>query len=329
MTTPKISVVMPVYNVEAYVAEAIQSVLSQTFSDFELIVVDDGGQDGSMEIVRSFSDARIRIVTQANRGLAGARNSGIAASRAPYIALLDSDDRWHDDKLCLHYVHLEADKSIGVSYSGSRMIDRAGNALSVAMRPKLTGIRPEDILRRNPIGNGSAPVLRRSAIDAAMFFHPREHSRRCWFDEDFRQSEDIDLWVRLSAAHGVRFEGIAGELTEYRIVGGALSANVVKQYLSWTAMLRKASQYAPDLVDRHGNSARAYQLRYLARRAIQLGNGEFAGELLGQALRLSPRILIEEPRKSATTVVAVAAAKVLGQARFQGISQLYLKQAAS
>ena len=329
MNTPRISVVMPVYNVEAYVAEAVQSVLSQTFSDFELIVVDDGGQDRSMEIVRSFTDSRIRIVTQENRGLAGARNSGIAAACAPYIALIDSDDRWHRDKLCLHYVHLEADKSIGVSYSGSRMIDHAGNELAVAMRPKLTGIRPEDILRRNPIGNGSAPVLRRCAINAAMFFHPREPWRKCWFDEDFRQSEDIDLWVRLAASHGVRFEGIAGGLTEYRIVGGALSANVVKQYLSWTEMLRKASQYAPDLVARHGNSARAYQLRYLARRAIQLGNAEFAGDLLGRAVRLSPRILLEDPVKSATTVAAVAAARVLGPARFQGISQLYLKQAAS
>ena len=329
MTTPKMSVVMPVYNVEAYVAEAIQSVLAQTFTDFELIVVDDGGEDGSMEIVHSFYDSRIRIVTQANRGLAGARNSGIAAARAPYIALLDSDDRWHPDKLCLHYVHLEADKSIGVSFSGSRMIDQVGNELAVAMRPKLTDIRPEDILRRNPIGNGSAPVLRRSAIDAAKFPHPEEAWRDCWFDEDFRQSEDIDLWVRLSAAHGVRFEGIAGELTDYRIIGGALSANIVKQYLSWTAMLDKAMRYAPELVARHGVAARAYQLRYLARRAVQLGNADLAADLFGQAVRLEPRMLLAEPRKSATTAGAVMAAKVLGPERFRALSQHYLKQAAA
>ncbi|QWC57442.1 glycosyltransferase [Erythrobacter sp. 3-20A1M] len=329
MTTPKISVVMPVYNVETYVAEAIQSVLAQTFTDFELIVVDDGGQDGSMEIVRSFGDSRIRIVTQANRGLAGARNSGIAEARAPYVALLDSDDRWHPEKLRLHYVHLEADKAIGVSFSGSRMIDQAGNELAVAMRPRLTGIRPEDILRRNPVGNGSAPVLRRSAIDAAMFFHPKEPWRKCWFDENFRQSEDIDLWVRLSAAHGVRFEGIAGQLTEYRIVGGALSANIVKQYLSWTAMLDKATLYAPELVARHGDAARAYQLRYLARRAVQLGNAELAADLFGQAVRLEPKMFLAEPRKSATTAGAVLAGKVLGPDRFRAISKLYLKEAAA
>ncbi|MEL7687550.1 glycosyltransferase family 2 protein [Citromicrobium bathyomarinum] len=329
MTNPKMSIVMPVYNVQDYVAEAIQSVLAQTFTDFELIIVDDGGQDGSMEIVHSFYDERIRIVTQANRGLAGARNSGIAAARAPYIALLDSDDRWHPEKLRLHYVHLEADKSIGVSFSGSRMIDQVGNELAVAMRPKLTGIRPQDILRRNPVGNGSAAVLRRSAIDAAMFTHPEETWRKCWFDESFRQSEDIELWVRLSAAHGVRFEGIAGELTEYRIVGGALSANIVKQYLSWTEMLDKAMRYAPDLVAKHGVAARAYQLRYLARRAVQLGNAELAADLFAQAVRLEPRMLVAEPRKSATTAGAVVAAKVLGPQRFRAISQHYLKQAAA
>ena len=90
---PLISVVMPVFNVERYVAEAIGSVLAQSFADFELIIVDDGGKDRSMEICRSFGDPRIRIVSQANRGLAGARNSGILAARGEFVALLDSDDR--------------------------------------------------------------------------------------------------------------------------------------------------------------------------------------------------------------------------------------------
>ena len=116
MNTPRMSVVMPVYNVEAYIEEAIQSVLDQTFEDFELIVVDDGGPDSSIALARAFSDPRIRIVSQANRGLAGARNTGIAEARAAYIALLDSDDRWHRDKLLHHYVHLQANPHVDVSY---------------------------------------------------------------------------------------------------------------------------------------------------------------------------------------------------------------------
>ena len=124
--TPLISVIMPVYNVEAYVGEAIASVIGQSFANWELIIIDDGGCDASMVICRMFADKRIRIITQANRGLAGARNTGIAAAQGRYIALLDSDDRWHPDKLLMHMIHLEADASVDVSYAGSRMIDAAG-----------------------------------------------------------------------------------------------------------------------------------------------------------------------------------------------------------
>ncbi len=328
MTRPKMSVIMPVYNVEAYVGEAIQSVLDQTLDALELIIVDDGGTDGSMDVVRQFDDPRIRIVSQPNRGLAGARNSGIAHARAPFIALLDSDDRWHRDKLLLHYIHLMANPAVGVSYAGSRMIDQHGEPLSVAMRPKLGRVEPKDILCRNPVGNGSAAVLRRAALDLAAFPHPDEPERTCWFDETFRQSEDIEMWMRLAAGHDVAFEGIAGLLTDYRIIGGALSANVVKQYLSWTAMMRKARGFASDLIERHGETARAYQLRYLARRSVQLGNPELARNLMMRAMKAAPRLVWEEPRKSMTTGGAILVASALGPERFRKIMQPYLKAAA-
>ncbi|UYH54952.1 glycosyltransferase family 2 protein [Qipengyuania sp. SS22] len=328
MTAPRMSVVMPVYNVEAYIAEAIQSVLDQTFEDFELIIVDDGGQDGSMDLARSFDDPRIRIVPQENRGLAGARNIGIAEAQAPYIALLDSDDRWHQDKLMLHFVHLQANPHIGVSYAGSRMIDEHGAAMSVAMRPKLTDVTARDILCRNPIGNVSAPVLRRTALDRAAFPHPQERTRTCWFDESFRQSEDIELWVRLASLHDVSFEGIEGLLTDYRIIGGALSANVVKQYLSWSRMLDIARDNAPELVAKHGDAARAYQLRYLARRSVQLGNVALANDLISRAASLAPRIFLEEPVKSAATWGAIKLARLTGPERFRRLARPYLKAAA-
>lgn len=328
MSNPRISVVMPVYNVENYVAEAIQSVLDQTFADFELVIVDDGGTDRSIPIARSFKDERIRIVSQPNRGLAGARNTGIAHARAPMIALLDSDDRWNPDKLMLHYVHLHANPEIGVSYSGSRLIDERGVPLAVAQKPKLTGITQRDILCRNPVGNGSAPVLRRTDLDRAAFSTPEEPDRICWFDESFRQSEDIELWVRLAAAHDVQFEGIEPLLTDYRIIGGALSANVVKQYLSWSRMFDKAHEYAPALVERHGAAAHAYQMRYLARRSVQLGKVDLAEDFLGRAMRIAPKIVVEEPVKTVTTWAAVKLARIAGPERFRKLMTPYLRAAA-
>ena len=327
MRKPRISVVMPIYNVEDFIAQAVQSVLDQSFKDFELICVDDGGQDASMNIVRSFADPRIRIVTQTNRGLAGARNTGIAHARGEYIALLDSDDLWHQDKLLLHYVHLNANPDIGVSYAGSRLIDRDGAVFKAAMKPKLGRVTARDILCRNPVGNGSAAVMRRSAVDLAARGHPQEPRRLCWFDEEFRQSEDIELWVRLAVKHGVTFAGIDGLLTDYRIIPGALSANVVKQYLSWTKMLRKLRSYDPQFVEQHGETARAYQLRYLARRSLQLGNFELAHDFLKQALGRSSRILIEEPRRTIVTACAIGIGRMLGRERFTALMRPYLRAA--
>lgn len=311
MKHPIISVVMPVYNTEAYVGEAIASVLAQTFEDFELVIVDDGGDDASMAICREFSDERIRIVTQANRGLAGARNTGIAASRGQYIALLDSDDRWDASKLALHFIHLSASPEVDVSYAGSRLIDAAGNPLRVQQRPRLQNVKAHHILTRNPVGNGSAAVIRRTALDRVAFVHPQERTRLCWFDESFRQSEDIELWIRMAGGYSCRFEGIEGLLTDYRIVDGGLSANVIRQYESWQRATKKAQRYAPRLLARHGRRAAAYQLRYLARRAIQLGDGAFAVSLVKQALATSPMIALQEPTKTLVTVVGSLAARWL------------------
>jgi len=328
MSPPKISVVMPIYNVEAYVAEAVQSVLDQTLADFELICVDDGGSDRSMDIVESFDDPRIHIIRQSNRGLPGARNSGISAARGEFIALLDSDDVWHPDKLMLHFIHFRANPQIGVSYAGSRLIDASGEALSISMQPKVGLVSARDIICRNPVGNGSAAVLRRSALDQAAFPHPTTANRVCWFDEEFRQSEDIELWIRMAVKHEVTFAGIDGLLTDYRILSGALSANVVKQYLSWTKMLRKLRSYAPEFVAAHGDTARAYQLRYLARRSLQLGNLDLAKDFMRKSIGLQPRILTQEPRKTTVTAAAIIAASILGKDRFLELMRPYLRNAA-
>lgn len=313
---PTVSVVMPVYNVERFVSEAIASVLAQTFEDFELIIVDDGGQDRSMAICEQFDDPRIFIVRQKNRGLAGARNTGIAAARGQFIALLDSDDRWLPEKLALHVIHLEANPQVGVSFSPSRFIDEDGQPMRLKMRPKLEAIAPEDIFCRNPVGNGSAPVIRRSALDTIRFAHPAEPNRPCWFDESLRQSEDIECWLRLALLGKVAFAGIAPALTEYRLGNGGLSASILRQYETWQGVVERMTRYAPAFAAAHVERARAYQLRYLARRAVQLGDANMAMTLLSEALRASRRPLVEEPVKSAVTYAAAALGRMVPPEQF-------------
>src|SRR5260370_8391435 len=95
---PQVSAIIAVYNGAATVAQAIDSVLAQTFGDLDLIVVNDGSTDGTPGILRSYGD-RIRVVDQPNRGVAAARNAGVRASRGQYIAFLDSDDAWAPPKI--------------------------------------------------------------------------------------------------------------------------------------------------------------------------------------------------------------------------------------
>lgn len=321
MINPRVSVIMPVFNVEAYVAEAVQSVLAQSFTDFELLIIDDGGTDRSIEICSNFNDPRIRIISQANRGLAGARNTGIIHARGEYIALLDSDDRWTAEKLMLHVIHLDAASDVGVSYCGSRFIDGNGTPLRQAQRPKLKHVTAADIFCRNPVGNGSAAVIRKAVLDRIAFPHPQDNIRICYFDESFRQSEDIELWVRLALSTDCMFDGIDGLLTEYRIVAGGLSANVVRQYETWGRMVETAASTDPAFVARHGARARAYQLRYLSRRSVQLGDGSFAISLFMQAMRTSIKPLIEEPLKTAATCMAAILASWLTPALLVRISR--------
>lgn len=109
----RVSVILPVYGVEKYIQQTIQSVLDQTYQNFEIIVVDDESPDKSVEICQGFDDSRITIIHQKNRGLAGARNTGIRHAKGDYLAFLDGDDLWHPEKLEKHVYHLESSPNVG------------------------------------------------------------------------------------------------------------------------------------------------------------------------------------------------------------------------
>jgi len=325
MTSPSVSVVMPVYNVERYVGAAIGSVLGQTFTDFELLIIDDAGLDGSLDICRSFSDPRIRIISQGNRGLAGARNTGIRYARGQYVAFLDSDDLWHCEKLERHIRHLESDCRLGLSYSGARLIDDEGRPIGISQKPMLNDVKPHHVFLRNPVSNGSTPVIRRAALDAIEHDGMRP-GEKAWFDESFRQSEDIECWLRLVLRTGYEIGGISGDLTDYRVNAGGLSANVQSQYESWLNVRAKVKNYAPQFEARWGDRAEAYQLRYLARRAIRMRERALSLEFATRAVRKSLGILLDEPLKTMVTLGAAAGLNLLPRALYCRIEQLAMQR---
>ncbi|MFD1194713.1 glycosyltransferase family 2 protein [Seohaeicola saemankumensis] len=307
------SIVVPAFNVQNTLAETLDALLNQTYPDFEIIVVDDGSTDATADLLQTFChDPRLCVLRQANRGLAGARNSGIAAARGQVIGFCDADDTWAPEKLAAHVAHLDANPAVGISYSGSALIDDAGNPIGQAQRPRLDGIDAGVIFRRNPIGNGSAVVLRRAVFDD-IAYRPANESERSWyFDETFRQSEDIECCLRIALTTDWRFEGVEGLLTRYRISTGGLSAATDRQLVAWERMVKKLWPLNPAFFEVNTPLARAYQLRYLSRRAISDHDGPRAMTLTRAWLRESRQPLWEEPGKSLVTIVAALALSALG-----------------
>lgn len=324
---PRVSVVIPLYQTERYIEQALRSVLDQTYRDFEVLVIDDGSRDRGPEIARRLADSRVDVVRQQNRGLAGARNSGIRLATGAYIALLDADDVWEPSKLERHVRHLDENAGIDVSFSASRLIDERGDDIGLVQRPKPGPLMAPDFFCRNPVGNGSAPVIRRSAFDR-IAFHDAALDRICWFDESFRQSEDVECWLRL-VDRGCQFGFVDAALTLYRVNGSGLSANVEKQLETWRKFRDKVAEYAPELVAEHGRRAEAYQLRYLARRAIYSEHRTLAMSLAMKSLALCPRMLIEEPMRTVATLGAAGAKVLLSTSLFDRIEQMALRQAAA
>ena len=310
---PYVSIVVPAYNVACTLPETLRALLAQSFVDFEILVIDDGSTDETANVVRGFqSDDRVRLICQRNRGLAGARNSGIAAARGGLIGFCDADDTWEPEKLNTHVRHLHANPDVGVSYSGSALMDEESIQLGRYQSPRLLAVRPEHIFKRNPIGNGSAPVMRRAVFDAIAYRPAFEAERDWYFDETFRQSEDIECWLRIALTTAWCFEGVEGHLTNYRINASGLSANTDRQLASWENMVTKLRPINPTFFDTHEAAARSYQYRYLARRAVSDLDGARAWDHVLLSLQQSHRPVLEEPMKTVQTVVAAAALKVVG-----------------
>jgi glycosyltransferase involved in cell wall biosynthesis len=303
---PLASIIVPAFNVVKTLPGTLNALITQTFSNYEIIVVNDGSTDPTAALLKDYADLpRFKIITQRNRGLAGARNTGIAAAHGEFIGFCDADDLWLPEKLARHVAHLQSAPNVGVSYSGSTLIDEKGASLGVAQKPRLKNITPAHIFKRNPIGNGSAPVIRKAVFDEISHRPASEKTRDWYFDETFRQSEDIECWLRIALTTSWHFEGINKSLTHYRIHAASLSTAIDLQLAAWERMVTKLAAIAPAFFARYAKPARAYQLRYLARRAIMNQDPQHALDLLAQSFEQSWQPFWQEPQKSISTISAL------------------------
>jgi glycosyltransferase involved in cell wall biosynthesis len=185
---PRVSVVTPVFNGAAFVGTAIASVLAQTMTDLELLVVDDGSSDDTRAVVARFADPRLHFVAQPHRGVSATRNAGIERSRAPWIAFLDADDRWAPTKLEEQLARVAKVPDADMVYCGA--ISQAPDGSEIRRAPaELEGYVFDALIRGNQItGSASSVLVRRDTLDKVGYF-----------DEQLPCCEDWDLWLRIAA----------------------------------------------------------------------------------------------------------------------------------
>ncbi|MEH1839270.1 MAG: glycosyltransferase [Nostoc sp.] len=263
-TLPIISVIIPAYNSDKTIKQTIQSVLNQTFTNLELIVINDGSQDSTLKIVTQIQDSRIKVFSYANAGGNVSRNRGLHRAVGKFVSFLDADDLWTPDKLHSQLKALQENITAKVAYSWTDYIDENGEFILSGKRINLNGNVYENLLLNNFLENGSNPLIcRKSLIKLGSF------------DESLSAAQDWDMWLRLAS----KFDFICVPSVQilYRISGNSVSSNLVRQEKSCLQVLKRAYKERSFLRDaparltlKHNwNISLANLYKYLTCKALQ------------------------------------------------------------
>jgi glycosyltransferase involved in cell wall biosynthesis len=303
MRNPAVSIIMPCYRAAATLRTAVISVQSQSFGDFELLIIDDGSPDETFSVANELAaaDARIHVMHQRNAGPAAARNLGIGSARAPILAFLDADDRWAPELLARHLERLGADPGCGVSFARIRFFDptlsRAGRVSAPVRDLTLSAV-----LGENPVCTTSNIVARRAVFGEAGDFNT-----------GITHGEDQEWLARVLATTRWQVRGLPNILVDYRTSPGGLSADLDAMQRGWTAVMNCVRGYAPREVRRVESEAAAIFYRYLARRALRIGRPMLSLRPMLKAWGGSPvTLLTHQPLRTAMTMLGVLAALIPG-----------------
>ncbi len=225
-----ISVIIPVFNGAKTIKETIDSILNQIFQNLELIIIDDGSKDTTLEVVKSFSDSRIKVFSYPNAGLSASRNRGISQAKGEYISFIDADDLWTPDKLESQWKALQKNPQAAIAYSWTDYIDESSKFIKSGRRIKVNGDAFSKLLLINFLENGSNPLIRQEAFEKIG-----------GFDESLLAAEDIDMWLRLAA----NYEFVCVEKPQilYRVSTSSMSTNLKRQETASLKVMERAFSY--------------------------------------------------------------------------------------
>jgi glycosyltransferase involved in cell wall biosynthesis len=281
----RLSVVVPSYNTARFVRESVRSILDQSLADLEVIVVDDGSTDDSLEVIASLDDPRLTCVRQPNCGLAGARNTGIALSRAGTIGFCDADDVWYPRKAERHLAVMDADARLGLTFSFSEYLSEDGRPTGQLLITRCREPSAHDLIRRNHVGNGSTPVVHKDVFRLAGLF-----------DETLGSCEDFEMWVRSAARTSWKLRLLPEVLTGYRIRPGSMTTSYESFLRGHRLALERFRTYVPAFTDREAERSYAECLRIASRKAFSNGQVRMSRRLFADALRHAPALPLSDAR---------------------------------
>ena len=240
-----VSVIVPAHNAERWIEFTLKSAQEQTLNAIEIIVVDDGSTDRTAALVerQAAADSRIRLIRQANGGVGAARNAGILASQAAYLAPLDADDIWFPDKLELQLRAMEdGGGETGLVYCWSEKIDASGRRITDSFPFEIEGKVVRSLVLRNFIGNASTPMFRASAVKEVGLYLTREEQGGA------QGCEDWDLSIRI--AEHFRVAAVRKTLVGYRQVDDCMSLRIDGMSRSYEIAMDRARSRNPGLSPR-------------------------------------------------------------------------------
>jgi len=274
---PLVSVIIATYNRAPIISQSIESVLAQTFKDYEIIVVDDGSSDGTKQLMRErFAGKLVYIRKEVNGGLSAARNTGVKAARGRYVAILDDDDLWLPEKLKMQVGLIEEQPSLGLVYCNSLTINEH-DEVKGEIKGSKRGALFDELLSSNCLGPPSGVLVPKTVLAQVGYF-----------DENLSALEDWDLWIRVSQLYDIDFVDMP--LLRYRVHGDNMSKDVTNMQRSTFTVLDK---YWPEVCKEKGSEDernRVYSNHCVnfAWKQYSRGNREAFSDLVLKALEYDP-----------------------------------------
>jgi glycosyltransferase involved in cell wall biosynthesis len=281
---PKVSIIIPAYNAMKYLPETLESVFTQTFEDYEVIIINDGSTDHIESWIAQLNHPKLKLITQENQGLSGARNTGILSAQGEYVALLDADDLWRPTKLEKQVKLLDEFPDAGLAYTWMALIDEKGKLTGRIFNAEDEGKIWEKLIESNVVGCGSVPLIRRSCFDKVGFF-----------DRNLRSFvEDWDLWLRMAPYFD--FKVVKEPLVYYRQLPSSASRNWEAMAISYQIVLDKNFKDIPKEKQYLKNKSNGFINIYLAWKPLQglIPQPKIASEYRKKAFSYYPKIIFSK-----------------------------------